>query len=71
MKLEYTTKEKNFISVIAYVKNNEKEIEIFLRNVDEKLFKNFESYEFIIVNDSSTDQTKENIKKIQIIGSEE
>ncbi len=48
-----TNKEKNFISAVVYVHNNEKEIANFLENLNKKLNENFEKYEIICVNDKS------------------
>lgn len=57
-------KEKNFISAVVYVHNNENEIEEFLRNINKKLSDNFEKYEIICVNDNSKDTSEEKIKKV-------
>lgn len=55
-------KEKNFISAVIYVRNNEKNIEKFLDFINATLELNFEQYEIICVNDASNDQS---IKKIR------
>lgn len=57
-------KEKNFISAVVYVHNNEKEIGIFLKKINDKLNENFEKYEIICVDDSSTDNSVKEIKKV-------
>lgn len=57
-------KEKNFISIVTYVRNNEKQLEEFLLKIDNFLNKNFLSYEFIFVNDNSTDKSVEVIKQL-------
>lgn len=57
-------KEKNFISAVVYVHNNEDEIEYFLKSINEKLASNFEKYEIICVNDYSTDDTVKVINNI-------
>lgn len=57
-------KEKNFISAVVYVYNNEDEIEYFLKSINEKLASNFEKYEIICVNDYSTDDTVKVINNI-------
>lgn len=57
-------KEKNFISAIVYVYNNEKEIYNFLQNLINCLKNNFLHYEIICVNDCSTDNSVQEIKKI-------
>ena len=57
-------KEKNFISAVVYVHNNEIEIEYFLEKLNSILTENFEKYEIICVNDASTDKSVELIKKI-------
>lgn len=50
-------KEKNFISLVVYIYNAERDLENFLRVVDNKLYNNFEKYEIICVNDASTDKS--------------
>lgn len=57
-------KEKNFISAIIYVHNAENRIEKFLSEVINTLENNFEHSEIICVNDSSTDDSLEIIKKV-------
>ena len=59
-----SNKEKNFMSAVVYVHNNEKEIGEFLEKINGELNKNFEKYEIICVNDSSTDKSSEEIKKV-------
>lgn len=48
-------KEKNFISAVVYVYNQETQIYRFLELVNETLRNSFEKYEIICVNDASTD----------------
>lgn len=48
-------KEKNFVSVVAYLHNNEKEVVPFLDYIVEQLEQNFEKCELIFVNDASKD----------------
>ncbi|MBQ5325763.1 MAG: glycosyltransferase [Oscillospiraceae bacterium] len=50
-------KEKNFISAVVYLYNNEKEVSDFLDKVNSLLSENFEKYEIVCVNDCSTDGT--------------
>ena len=50
-------KEKNFVSAVVYLYNNEKEVNNFLNTVNNLLRENFEKYEIICVNDCSTDET--------------
>lgn len=50
-------KEKNFISAVVYLYNNEKEVSDFLGKVNSLLSENFEKYEIVCVNDCSTDGT--------------
>lgn len=57
-------KEKNFISAVVYVHNNEMEIENFLEQINNKLNDNFDKYEIICVNDKSTDKSVEKIKEV-------
>lgn len=58
-----TNKEKNFISAVIYVHNNEKEIAYALNKINTILSDNYEKYEIICVNDYSTDDSVEGIKK--------
>ena len=56
-------KEKNFISAVVYVHNNESNIENFVKQLSTTLNSKFLKYEIIFVNDASTDSTVEKIKK--------
>lgn len=57
-------KEKNFISAVVYVCNDEKNIQRFFEKIDKELRENFLKYEIIFVNDCSTDGTVDEIKRI-------
>ncbi len=50
-------KEKTFISIVAYTHNSEKTIVQFLEKIHNFFFEKFDSFEIIIVNDSSADNT--------------
>lgn len=50
-------KEKNFVSVVAYLHNAEKEVVPFLDYIVEQLENNFEKCEMIFVNDASQDNS--------------
>ena len=52
-------KESNFISAVVYVHNQERELPAFLKKIQGALGENFEHYEIICVNDSSTDKSVE------------
>lgn len=56
-------KEKNFVSAVVYLHNDEHSVENFLSNVDKVLKENFEKYEIVCVNDFSTDNTVETVEK--------
>lgn len=58
-----TNKEKNFISAVIYIHNNENNIIDTLRNINKILHDNFEKYEIICVNDYSTDNSVDQIRK--------
>lgn len=55
-------KEKNFISAVVYVHNNEDGILNFLEKIYGILCENFEKYEIICVNDNSSDESVARIK---------
>ncbi len=59
-----SNKEKNFISAVIYVHNNEKYIADFLINLNNVLNDNFDHYEIICVDDKSTDESVKEIKKV-------
>ena len=56
-------KEKNFISAILYVHDTEKILFSTLEKIENMLNKNFEKYEIICVNDASTDQSENIIRR--------
>ena len=56
-------KEKNFVSAVIYVHNNEDSIREFLIALGKTLQDNFEKYEIICANDFSTDDSINEIKK--------
>jgi len=55
-------KEKNFVSVVAYVYNNQDVIKEFLGTIHGVLNENFENFEIIMVNDHSNDDSVNIIK---------
>ena len=55
-------KEKNFISAVVYVRNDEKKIANFLKKVNEVLNDHFLKYEIIFVNDASLDNSTKILK---------
>ena len=61
--LDKQLKEKNFVSTVVYVRNNEKDIKEFLSVVNNYLRDKFLSYEIICVNDASTDNSVQEIKE--------
>lgn len=56
-------KQKNFVSCIIYLHNEEERVRDFLGRVCDVMQENFEKYEIICVNDGCTDGTKEEIKR--------
>lgn len=58
-----TNKEKEFISAVVYVNNNENNVTDFLEQLHNILTDNFEKFEIICVNDASTDKSTDCIKK--------
>ena len=59
-----TNKEKNFVSAVVYIHNDEENIEGFLQAVIQVLEENFEHSEVICVNDFSQDGSVETAKKV-------
>lgn len=57
-------KEKNFVSAVVYVHNNEGQIKGFLDQILSVLGENFEKYEIICVNDASEDDSAAAIKQM-------
>ena len=57
-------KEKNFVSAVVYIHNDESGIENFLNMIRQTLEENFLSSEIICVNDASTDNSVEKIKSV-------
>ena len=55
--------EKNFVSAVVYVHNNEKQIKNFLELLQKTLAAHFFKYEIIMVNDASTDNSAEVIRE--------
>ena len=56
--------EKNFVSAVVYVHNNEKQIKYFLKVLQQNLEAHFSKYEIILVNDASTDASAEIIREV-------
>lgn len=61
--LDNQLKEKNFISAVVYVRNNEDNITEYLETINNYLKDNFLSYEIICVNDDSNDKSVDKIKE--------
>lgn len=57
-------KEKNFVSIVVYIHNDENTIEEFLRSILDVIETNFENSEIICINDDSRDNSVQIIKKI-------
>lgn len=58
-----TNKEMNFVSAVVYCNNDAKIIGSFIENLDGTLADNFLKYEIVVVNDASTDESVNIIKK--------
>ncbi len=57
-------KEKNFVSVVAYVHDAEKTVGKFIASIDEVLREKFLHYEIILANDASCDDSVKVIKEV-------
>lgn len=57
-------KEKNFISLVVYLRNCENNVVDFLINIDKIFSYRFTSFEFVLVNDDCTDKTIDLVKSI-------
>ncbi len=62
--MQTINKEKNYISAVVYIHNNENTAVNFLKTVDDCLNEHFEQYELIIVDDASTDESVSKLKAI-------
>ncbi|AZV55409.1 glycosyltransferase [Clostridium sp. AWRP] len=58
-------KEKNFISMVAYMHNEENDIIKFLMTIDGIMKDKFDTYEFVLVNDACKDNTIKKILEIE------
>lgn len=61
----YQQKEKNYVSLVLYVNNNEKIIEDIVIKIDELMSSYFSNFEIILVNDFSQDQSISKVKSIK------
>lgn len=57
-------KEKNFVSAVVYLKNDEEYVEKFIKKVSNVLDNTFETYELICVDDASSDKTVDKIRDV-------
>lgn len=64
--MENISKETNFISVVAYVHNNQNDINKFFFNIQNLLIINFEKVELIFIADHSTDNSVQIIKDLSL-----
>lgn len=55
-------KEKNFVSAVVYLYNEDNYVQSYLKGLEDTLKQNFEKYEIIVVNDASTDEGAKNVK---------
>lgn len=58
-----SNKEKNFASAVVYCYNDSETIGGFIENLDKTLSDNFLKYEIVVVNDASTDESVNIIKR--------
>ncbi len=55
-------KEKNFVSAVVYLQNQQERVQGFFEDLDRQLAEHFEHYELIAVNDGCTDETVDRLK---------
>ena len=65
--METLNKEKKLVSAVTYLHNDEDRIVKFLKTIIQLLKNNFESFEIIIVNDCSYDDSVERIKNDELL----
>jgi len=65
--METLNKEKKLVSAVIYLHNDEDRIVKFLKTIIQLLKNNFESFEIIIVNDCSYDDSVERIKNDELL----
>ena len=58
-----TKKEKNFVSAVVYLHNEEAAVADFVRQIHATLLENFEQFEIICVNDASSDASAARVKE--------
>lgn len=58
-----SNKEINFVSAVVYCSNDSSTIGGFIENLDKTLYDNFLKYEIIVVNDASTDNSIDIVRK--------
>lgn len=58
-------KEKNFVSIIIYLHNNGNVIEELLVNLNGFFSERFDTFEFVLVNDASSDDTEKRIDNVR------
>lgn len=63
-KVTVRDKEKNFVSAVIYIYNDEERIRDFLEKINAVLSANFENYQIICVNDASDDNSLAVIREI-------
>ena len=68
-----TYKEKGYISLVCYLHNDADGIEAFMQKIVPPISKSFENYQYVFVDDFSTDNTFEitthNLEKLKLPGS--
>lgn len=61
--IQNTNKEKSFISAVIYIHNDAERIETSLKQIHDTIAEKFLQFEMICVNDASTDESVEKIRK--------
>lgn len=64
----YQNKEKNLLSIVIHVKENVELLPSFIENIEANFAKHFEHYEYILVNNSKSNNLNQLLENLEVIG---